>query len=386
VELGETHELTSRHFVKIDALVSDILPLLCEHQMRHIEKPFNVFLAASDIYYRENFHSDILAEILRRPVFLSQFFSFLNQFASTPICEKNYLNPEIHREDGCIDILIKDSATKHCIIVENKINNAPDMERQMPRYLEFMRDQGFAVDGVFYLSLDGSKEPDKTTWQDDDKKSFVPLLFRIGAVNNHNGTEKTKDLCSGFLLPCLAKAATESEFSYLRQYTDLISYLGSLSMDKGLMKQFFERMKTKENFNNALSLRAMLNALPTFRRDRIRETFLDNKKYPFSTISPYSSNVVIFSGLPIFQNEQVKLDIISEESTTKVRFWIQEPKEPGDKIEKLLTDIGLIDCFSKESENTFNTAFSFPEQDQEMLDFIKDFLKRLGKEIGSREQ
>ncbi len=54
VKLDEIHELTSRHFAKIDTFFSDILPLLCKHQMPHIEKPLNVFLAASDIYYREN--------------------------------------------------------------------------------------------------------------------------------------------------------------------------------------------------------------------------------------------------------------------------------------------------------------------------------------------
>ena len=87
----------------------------------------------SDLYYRENFHSDIICEFLNPAgshnegtTFLFAFIDFINtSFPTLPgISKKNYLNAKAEREYENIDILISDDVSKHCIIFENKINNA----------------------------------------------------------------------------------------------------------------------------------------------------------------------------------------------------------------------------------------------------------------------
>ena len=63
--------------------------------------PFNIFELISDIYYRENFHSDIIAQLLRNEVILKNFLKFIGAN------ENAYKSYEVKREENKIDILIK---------------------------------------------------------------------------------------------------------------------------------------------------------------------------------------------------------------------------------------------------------------------------------------
>ena len=63
--------------------------------------PFNIFELISDIYYRENFHSDIIAQLLKNEIILKNFLKFIG------VNENAYKNAEVEREESKIDILIK---------------------------------------------------------------------------------------------------------------------------------------------------------------------------------------------------------------------------------------------------------------------------------------
>ena len=63
--------------------------------------PFNIFELISDIYYRENFHSDIIAQLLKNEIILKNFLKFIGANESA------YKNAEVEREESKIDILIK---------------------------------------------------------------------------------------------------------------------------------------------------------------------------------------------------------------------------------------------------------------------------------------
>ena len=80
---------------------------------------FNVFYLISDLYYRENFHSDIIAFLLDTrekhgygAESLSVFISLLNSMGSE-IKIENYVDAVAVREEGKIDILIKSENSKH---------------------------------------------------------------------------------------------------------------------------------------------------------------------------------------------------------------------------------------------------------------------------------
>ena len=101
------------------------------------ELGLNVFTLASEFYYRENFHSFILASYLNPTEkhfegnkYLHQFIELLNkkgvEKGHSKISIDDFLNSEVHIEKHKIDILITDDVSKKAIIIENKINNAID--------------------------------------------------------------------------------------------------------------------------------------------------------------------------------------------------------------------------------------------------------------------
>jgi hypothetical protein len=95
-------------------LLQSLLPIAKEFYNKSLIKPFNIILAASDIYYYENFHSDIMAYILEnKKNVMNYFIDYVNDLSNAssdlPKIEiNNYLNTETKREENKIDILIKD--------------------------------------------------------------------------------------------------------------------------------------------------------------------------------------------------------------------------------------------------------------------------------------
>ena len=92
-------------------------------------------------------------------------------------------------EKGFIDIFI--SGDKHCIIFENKINNASDTYNQLPKYYGFCS-QKYTVDAIVYLPLSDNKTPDKGTWdgkllKEIEEKLIVLNAFKYNKINFIDG-------------------------------------------------------------------------------------------------------------------------------------------------------------------------------------------------------
>ena len=110
-----------------------------DRSLHSVHNRFNLFHVISNLYYRENFHSDIIAFILDpnanhgyKHLMLNSFIALLNRIGFN-IDVANYYDAMVVREEARIDILIKSESNKRAIIIENKINNAGDMPRQLPR-------------------------------------------------------------------------------------------------------------------------------------------------------------------------------------------------------------------------------------------------------------
>ena len=168
------------------------------------ETPFNVFKLASNKYYIENFHSDIIKAFLdphenhkEGYIFLYVFIDFINtHFQKVCISKDDYKHVTVTREYGRIDILIKSTESKHCIIIENKIHNAGDTNRQLPKYYDLMTNEGYIVDAIVYIPLDENKRPNRSTWNDNDVKKINPLLCIVPASDaKHN-------LIDNWIYPC----------------------------------------------------------------------------------------------------------------------------------------------------------------------------------------
>jgi len=369
--------LKKRYFNQIRSILTKIKPIAKEFNNKEYIEPYNIILAASDIYYHENYHSDIMAYILEnKRNTLKYFIEYINGLSDMPkINENNYLlDTEIIREENKIDILIRDLTSLHCIIVENKINNAGDMPRQLPRYYLTCIEKGYTVDRILYYSLDGEKRPEKPTWTDKDLQLGLDSKIVFGAAANG---EKT-DYVNAFLIKCKSNTDNEQEKAFYCQYIDLLEYLRRNQMDYQLMEKFYKEMLNMEQYSSALSIRDMLNDFIEFRRNRIHNEFLNNHS-PFEKISPYSANTIFEYIRDIDPKEHIKLDIVSEQNQTKIEFWIQDQKVKSDLIKNILKKIGEDDNFTKEEMNSYVKTFKFPEEDELMYKYIKKLLLLLEK-------
>lgn len=220
---------------------------------------FNVFTLTSDFYYRENFHSDIIATFLD-PIakhnegnrFLDAFIDMLNlkirkTNADGLIRKDYYVNALVEREKDKIDILISTTLIEkpHCIIIENKINNAPDMQNQIPRYYEVVRHRGFQVDAIVYLLLDIRKAVDKNSWQlanVDEQNTFNEILINIPA---YDSSSHEINLVSHWIEPSIGVTNNIDCISLLRQYAELIKSL-TPQMEKNSTMEELYKIITKD--------------------------------------------------------------------------------------------------------------------------------------------
>jgi len=364
-------------FNQIESILTKIKPIAEEYNKEDIKPPFNIILAASENYYYENYHSDIMAYILKnKPETIKYFIEYINGIPNAPkdmikIDENNYKNIEVKREKYNIDILIRDLTSRHCIIVENKIKNAIDMPQQLPNYYREMKKQEYTVDVLLYYSFDGTKSPIKSTWSDEDKE-LVKNKIVFGAAANKTGT----DYINAFLIKCKNNTKDEQEKAFYWQYIDLLDYLRRKNqMNDQPMEEFYKEMLKPDQYVSALCIRNMLYKFIEFRRDQIRDYFQNNHS-PFEDQSK-TSNGIVYEKIREISEERIKLDIYSDEKTTTILFWIQEPKTELDLIKKILEKIGEYDKFKQLEKNKYVYEFEFPKQEKEMYEYITKFFSLL---------
>lgn len=279
----------------------------------HREEPFNVFKLASDLYYRENFHSDIMKAFLdvnenhkEGNLFLYAFIEFINiHYPKVCISKINYKNVITERESGRIDILIRSEESRHCIIIENKINNAGDTYRQLPKYYDLMTNQGYIVDAIIYIPLNENKKPDQSTWNENDMRHINPLLCIVPACDaKHN-------LVDNWIYKCSLLSRNIDCVLILRQYGELIKLLRIKNMSNILLEKFYQTLiSNPENLNTVLSIRDMLPNLPVYMADRLVEKFKEDEGVYF--VWKYKSN---FCGVYFEINRiQYKIDIWTSEN------------------------------------------------------------------------
>ena len=120
-------------------------------RLRRSETKFNSFNLISAVVrgkLHETSHSRILGEILRYDRTILE--SFFDEFIGFELYgkEKNW---DVLIEKDNIDVCIK--GEKHAVIIENKVNNAPEQKDQIDRYVNHMVNE--CRGGVYVLYLTG---------------------------------------------------------------------------------------------------------------------------------------------------------------------------------------------------------------------------------------
>lgn len=183
-------------------------------------KANSVFREISDCFYRENFHSDLIAAYLANEEVMHRFVEWMLNDRPCHLFKGDL----VERESGKIDIIIFDKSKKRAIVIENKSNGAIDQPRQLYRYLESLRTRGVTVISILYLNLRGTKWPDLTDLNPKEKEVITEIL-------------KVTDL-SGF---------TENVIDEVLAETDSVRLAGVSHEIKSLFKILtYEKMNTQK--------------------------------------------------------------------------------------------------------------------------------------------
>lgn len=360
-----------------------------------IEKSsFNIFSISSVNSHKENYHSDILALLLdpsgkheSGKIYLNLFLDFLINSYKVSIDKNNYCNVEIKKENptdsmdlrGRIDILIRDEKSKHCIIIENKINNAGDTQDQLEKYFVNETKLGYAVDSIVYLPLNDNKKAPLT-----NNDAINKLIINVPASSN-----KAYDLYNGWILPCYKTNINKSATSFIYEYSKLLKHLSKMGLDRGIKDDFYKIISEKEGLNRIQSIVELTNGLNEYRADIFMEK-LNGDYEPFKKIYRWKKNYWLFEN---YQDGNLiyKLDIEFLSDKARIDFWnsnykelILTDNEKKELIRSKLKATNYLDDFQEEGYgNGMCKVFSLRENqgikdlDNEVLVYIQRFLKEL---------
>lgn len=332
---------------------------------------FNIFELISDIYYRENFHSDIIAQLLRNEIILKNFLDFIG------VDKSKYENYEVEREESKIDILIK--TEKNCIIVENKLNWAVDMPEQLFRYYnECKNNKKLEVDKIVYLSPNSWKQPEEQSIKEIPKELIKTIIGYDGENN---------DFYTMVLQKSLEEMNNKEPKEWrllLEHYLKILRKTGVTKMDT-LTKKFYEKIKEEpQEYEKIKLIVNMYNNLTTTRANSLIFKFINGKIWgnpPFVYFDFYIKDKRKNYAINIFVNkyDYSNLYLYSREND-------REKFEKDNKdIEAWLKKHNLFEGFEKDETwyNEWNKNFKFPEEENELYEFTKKLIERLKEDVES---
>lgn len=336
--------------------------------------PFNIFELISDIYYRENFHSDIIAQLLRNEIILKNFLDFIG------VDKSKYENCEVEREESKIDILIK--TEKNCIIVENKLNWAGDMPEQLFRYYnECKNNKKLEVDKIVYLSPNSFKKPTEDSVKEIPKE-LIKIIIGYDGENN--------DFYTMVLQKSLEEMNNKESKEWLlllEHYLKILRQTGETKMDK-LTKEFYDKIVNDGKEYEKIELIAtMYNDLIKTRINNLASTFSGenynnecfyrdfySEKRGISYAIDIYANDYKYSYLQLFSREENEVD----NSPKSRKKWEQDNKD----IENWLKEHKLFDGFYFDDWR-WTKDFKFPEDEKALYEFAKKLIECLEKDIES---
>ena len=330
--------------------------------------PFNIFELISDIYYRENFHSDIIAQLLRNEIILKNFLDFIG------VDKSKYENYEVEREESKIDILIK--TEKNCIIVENKLNWEKDMPEQLFRYYnECKNNKKLEVDKIVYLSPNSWKQPEEQSIKEIPKELIKTIIGYDGENND-------------FYTMVLEKSLEEMNNKepkewrlLLEHYLKILRQTGETKMDKLTKEFYYKIVNDSKEYEKIELIATMYNDLTKTRINNLASTFsgenYNNECFYRDFYSEkrglnYAIDIYIYkdkSLLFLFSREE---GTATEDNPKSTKKWEQDNKdiEAWLKKHKLLSEFRL----PEEGDNTwwrFMKEFKFPEDEKALYEFAK---------------
>lgn len=332
---------------------------------------YNLFTLFSDFYYRENFHSDIVRLLLEVPQILHEFLVVLN--AIKPELKLNTLDysaVEVERETGRIDVLLVDRNSRKAIIIENKINEASDQDRQLPRYLEYINEKKYLIEGVIYLTLDGRKRISKHNWTDKDKEFVDEKFINLAAFDKTDSN----------LYKTLAKSESKINdidiLNVIRQYKQLLKSLSKKTMIMTLNEEFYNLIKESNNLETVKEINRLYTQLPELRARLLQEKY-SNLHKPFDKVDIWKEVIVYFDELNI-EKSNFAIDIHCKDENYRVEFFDRSALEENSSTSmELMKKIDFNLFKIEENKRRIYCVFQFPSEENELWEFINELLQKL---------
>ena len=348
---------------------------------------FNIFELMSDKFYRENFHSYIIAQLLKSEIILKNFLKFIEVNEIVYINNGYDVIPEysIKHEikDGRIDILIKsndkenneDEENKekpHCIIIENKLHGAKDEERQLYRYFIACSEK-FEVDKIVYLpNLDKNNDPD------EQSKEGIPKGL-IKTIVGYNGENKDFHAVLNDSLEEVKSNPSIEWHLLLKHYLKILRLTGETKMD-ALTEKFYNKIKAEpEEYKKIQLIATMYNDLIKTRIDYFAEKFNgENYKNEYFWRYFYSEKRKVDYCLEIYiENDRSGLIFFSREDAKKK--YEQDIKD----IEAWLKKHKLFEGFKQDEDGCWAKEFKFPKEEDALEEFTGKLIKLLEEDVES---
>ncbi|MGL4982939.1 MAG: PD-(D/E)XK nuclease family protein [Treponemataceae bacterium] len=227
---------------------------------------FNIFSVISNTYHHENMHSQILQAILNPHT--QEIGNHQNLVSFCKLLEKiRFLTSKINKPitipafdirnvivecehkthtNRRIDILIHDK--NNCIIIENKVNNAADQDKQLEDYYDYCKNtRGWTVSAIVYLTLTSFKTPPNKNKNNEISK----ILVHLPCID-----QKKIDLAHGFLDTLNNDNETSNVF--IQQYSNLLKGTAMQELtaedNKKIITKIYENKDLTQHMNTLFNV------------------------------------------------------------------------------------------------------------------------------------
>ena len=345
---------------------------------------FNIFDIITDKWKRENLHSEILKFLLEN---YEEFFDNFLDFIKIKNKEE-YSNAEITNEEAKIDILIK--SENKAIIVENKINEAPDQNEQLARYYKKVKyEYKKEVEKIIYIVPSENKNPNEQTFGKDEKikkeinDRFIKIKGFDGSENDLvSCLEKSRDKLKVNLEKTKNNLDSENfhKLFFINHYIEILKRTGAGDMSEvelNFFKEIMEKYKTdKDIFKKIKYIGEMYNSLTLIRVNNLINKFngsnwkdiccyieFHSEKRGLNYVIDIHTNNYQYTILQLFSRDED-----SEQDIKDIEDWL--------KNHKLFDGFHLVD-------GRWTKEFKFPEEENALYDFTDKLINCLEEDVES---